>query len=156
MTLACLELAKILIVDDEAANLRLLERILHEEGFYSLTTLSHPAAVLETVIALQPDLILLDLHMPDLDGFQVLERLQAVLDPVVPVPIIMLTADSSPHMRWRALGLGADQALRYPGSRLSHSQPARNPLAPTVYVPAQHPAGGAGSGSHPASGGRPD
>jgi putative two-component system response regulator len=114
MTLACFELAKILIIDDEEANVRLLERILHQEGFYNLTLLTHPAAVLQTVVAMQPDLILIDLHMPDLDGFQVLESLRSVIDPALPIPIIMLTADTTPHVRWRALGLGAKDFLIKP------------------------------------------
>ena len=64
---------KILIVDDAEANLKLLEDLLTREGFHQIISTSDSTRALDLFIAFQPDLILLDLMMPELDGYAVLE-----------------------------------------------------------------------------------
>lgn len=106
--------ATILIVDDEPANVRLLERILQREGFRSIESTTDPRRCLAMYSALRPDILLLDLHMPGVDGFDVMERLQNRIPKGDFVPIVVLTADITPESRKRALVAGARDFLTKP------------------------------------------
>jgi putative two-component system response regulator len=98
--------ARILIVDDELSNVRLLARMLRAASYAHVFTASQPHEAL-TVFALHPpDIILLDLHMPDLDGIALMERVHQLVEPGEFLPILMLTGDLSPAVRQRALGAG--------------------------------------------------
>lgn len=108
--LAC----RILVVDDEDANLRLLEDLLAREGFHQVVATTEPTRVADLVRAFAPDLVLLDLKMPGMDGYAVLEMLARTLDAREFVPVIVLTADPSRSARHRALGLGAHDYLTKP------------------------------------------
>src|SRR5258708_4925581 len=106
--------ARILIVDDQEANLRLLERILLPAGYANLKTVQDPRAVLDLYAKFQPDLILLDLHMPHLDGIEVMKQLQPVIPKGAYLPILVLTADALPETRQKALAGGAKDFLSKP------------------------------------------
>jgi putative two-component system response regulator len=106
--------ARILIVDDEPANVRLLERILQREGFRNIDATNDPRHFLALYASQEPDIVLLDLHMPGLDGFAVLEQLKGRIDPGNFVPIVVLTADVTPEARQRALRSGAKDFLTKP------------------------------------------
>lgn len=106
--------SRILIVDDETANVRLLEDLLAQEGFAQVVATVDPLRCLDLVRAFAPDLILLDLKMPALDGYAVLEQLGRTLEPEEFLPVIVLTADPSRSARHRALGLGAKDFLTKP------------------------------------------
>jgi putative two-component system response regulator len=106
--------SKILIVDDEPANVRLLERILQREGFSSIETTNDPRHFLALYAAQQPDIVLLDLHMPVLDGFGIMEQLRGRIADDDFVPILVLTADITPQARQRALMVGAKDFLTKP------------------------------------------
>src|SRR5690349_8571635 len=68
--------ARILIVDDEPANVSVLTRMLESRGYEQVTSMLDPRQLLLSFLDLKPDLLLLDLHMPHLDGFAVLELLR--------------------------------------------------------------------------------
>jgi putative two-component system response regulator len=104
---------KILIVDDEPANVALLEDILGEQGYTHLKSTTDSRRVLELCHEFDPDLILLDLFMPHLDGFAVLESLRADRSEVY-LPIIVLTADVNEDTKRRALHCGATDFLNKP------------------------------------------
>ena len=106
--------SKILIVDDEPANVRLLERILQREGFSAIESTNDPRKFLALYTAQQPDILLLDLHMPGLDGFAVMEQLKGRIPPSDFVPILVLTADITPEARKKALSAGAKDFLTKP------------------------------------------
>ncbi len=97
---------RILIVDDEPSNLKLLDRMLRGQGYQHLILIGDSREVLGAYQAERPDLILLDINMPHLDGYQVMQQLQALNDPLLP-PIIILTAQSSKDYLLRSLALGA-------------------------------------------------
>ena len=104
---------RILIVDDEPANVALLEDMLGEQGYTQLKSTTDSRRVLELCDEFDPDLILLDLFMPHLDGFAVLESLSAERSEVY-LPIIVLTADVNEETKRRALDYGATDFLNKP------------------------------------------
>jgi putative two-component system response regulator len=99
--------ARILVVDDQPANVRLLERLLGMWGYGNVVATTNSSEVVRLCREAEPDLVLLDLHMPDPDGFRVLELLAHLMTGHNPLPVIVLTADISPDARRRALLLGA-------------------------------------------------
>jgi cyclic di-GMP phosphodiesterase len=108
-----LKAARILIVDDEPANVALLERLLTQSGYVNLVTTTDSSQVLELCARMPPDLVLLDLHMPSPDGFEVLEQ----LDPWISgrwLPVLVLTADATRDTKQRALANGAKDFLVKP------------------------------------------
>jgi len=106
--------AKILIVDDEPANVRLLERILQRDGFTNIDSTNDPRRFLALYTSKHPDLLLLDLHMPGMDGFAVMEQLKGRIGQNDFVPIVVLTADITPQAKERALTAGAHDFLTKP------------------------------------------
>lgn len=106
--------SRILIVDDEEANLRVLRRLLEREGYRNLVTESDPRRAEELFRETAPDLVLLDLHMPHLDGFQVMEQLRPLIPGRTFVPILVLTGDPLPEVRERALSMGAKDFVTKP------------------------------------------
>ena len=106
--------AKILIVDDAEANLKLLEDLLTREGFHQIISTSDSTRALDLFIAFQPDLILLDLMMPELDGYAVLEILSRHIPKDEYLPVLVLTADATIVAKRKALALGAKDFLTKP------------------------------------------
>ncbi|MBI5500342.1 MAG: response regulator [Deltaproteobacteria bacterium] len=105
--------ARLLVVDDEEAVVRMVERVLHHAGYVNVRGLTESARALSVFEEFRPDLVLLDLRMPGVDGYSVLEQLRArMLE--VPSPIIVLTSDLSAAARQRALFLGALDFLTKP------------------------------------------
>ncbi len=106
--------AKILIVDDAEANLKLLEDLLTREGFHQIISTTDSTRALDLFIAFQPDLILLDLMMPELDGYAVLEILSRHIPKDEYLPVLVLTADATIVAKRKALALGAKDFLTKP------------------------------------------
>jgi signal transduction histidine kinase/DNA-binding response OmpR family regulator len=104
----------ILMVDDEEANLDLLEGFLESEGYSALVRTTDPRKVLALMDAHRPDLVLLDLHMPFKDGHAVLAELQDHVPADDYVPVLVLTADVTTQARERALSGGARDFLTKP------------------------------------------
>lgn len=103
--------AKILIVDDQAANISLLEQLLHDDGYTQVSSTQNPQDVCALHRKNAYDLILLDLQMPVMDGFQVMEGLKtSAVDPYLPV--LVLTAQ--PGHKLRALQAGAKDFISKP------------------------------------------
>ncbi|HSI27794.1 MAG: response regulator [Methylophilus sp.] len=114
MNIEQLRASKILIIDDAEANLRLLEELLTKEGFEQVISTTDSTKTMDLVNAFQPDLILLDLMMPVLDGFAVLDQLSHHLGPNEYLPVLVLTADATIATRRKALALGAKDFLTKP------------------------------------------
>src|SRR5712691_10972301 len=105
---------KIFVVDDDPANVRLLIRMLGRGGYKNLTTTTDPRQFASLLAKIDPDLVLLDLHMPDLDGYQILGLLRDLVPRETFLPVIVLTADSTQQAKHRALGSGANDFLSKP------------------------------------------
>ena len=108
--------ARILIVDDEPANVLLLESFLADAQTQT-RGINDSREVEHAFMEFQPDLVLLDLHMPAPDGQEVLRRLRSARQSLGFLPVIVLTADSSHVARNSALLLGADDFLTKPLDR---------------------------------------
>lgn len=106
--------ACLLLVDDEQTNLTLLRLILGRAGYTRVHTLSDARDVLPLAKALNPDLVVLDLRMPTMSGFTVLEGLVEQTAPDEFLPILVVTGDASQTARQRALKLGAKDFLTKP------------------------------------------
>lgn len=109
-----LDQARILIVDDEEANVRLLERVLLRAGYLNIESTTDPRRVQALLTEFEPDLVLLDLLMPHVDGFAVMELVQLVTPRTSYLPILVLTADISAETKRRALAGGAKDFLTKP------------------------------------------
>lgn len=106
--------ARILIVDDEQSNVLLITKVLERAGYTNVRGITEPAGVLVTYGEFKPDLILLDLHMPDVDGFEVLRQLSADLRHGARTPVMVITGDEALELKRRALVAGAKDFLTKP------------------------------------------
>jgi putative two-component system response regulator len=106
--------SKLLIVDDQEANVGLLLSILREQGFLGLQSLTDARLVLPLFLDFQPDLVLLDLRMPHIDGLSLLKQLRSRIPDNVYLPFVIITADLSQRTRQAALTLGAKDFLTKP------------------------------------------
>ena len=117
--------ASILIVDDQEINISLLTQVLGEDGYTAVTSTTDPREVSSLHRSHDYDLILLDLHMPDMDGFAVIDGLKAgAADGYLPV--IVVTAQ--PAHKQRALGIGARDFVSKPFDLLEVKTRIRNML----------------------------
>lgn len=101
----------ILVVDDIADNLLLLGFILETEG-YQVKLADSGSAAIAHIQASPPDLVLLDVMMPDMDGFEVAQRLREI-EPLSSLPLVLATADRKVDLE-RALSVGANDVLHKP------------------------------------------
>ena len=118
---------KILVVDDDRMTVTLLEQLLQRYGYSRVMGIANSREALATCAAFDPDLILLDLIMPEMDGFAILEALR----PDAPesfLPIVVLTADVSEEAKARALRAGATDFLVKPVSQTEALLRIRNLL----------------------------
>jgi putative two-component system response regulator len=113
MTLSSFREARILIIDDQEADTEALRRILRSAGFVSVNSTTVPMNGVTLAQTWEPDLILLDLHMPGVDGFGVLDAIRPQLARDY-LPVLMLTDDSSADTKHRALAGGARDFLTKP------------------------------------------
>jgi putative two-component system response regulator len=119
--------ADILLVDDETVNLKLLQRSLEALGYARLTSLSDPRAVLPHYEKHRPDLVVLDLNMPGMSGFEIMSKLRALEKDDMP-PVLILTAQHAQEDRVRALRNGAQDYITKPFSIEELSARVRNLL----------------------------
>ncbi|GAA0694861.1 hypothetical protein GCM10009104_22990 [Marinobacterium maritimum] len=120
--------ADILIVDDNPYNVELLETLLDEEGYLCCESFTDPYSAEARVLQQVPDLILLDVRMPGMSGFQLMERLQQVLSKPQMPAIIFLTAQVDEQTRYQALQLGAQDFITKPFDHVEVLQRLHNTL----------------------------
>jgi putative two-component system response regulator len=123
-----LKRASILIVDDDAATVRLLERLLLREGYSRIHTTRRPTEALELFRRTDVDLVLLDLHMPDMDGYQVMEEIQRCTGEGEYLPVLVLTGNPMAEARQRSFAAGARDFLTKPIDRDEATLRIRNLL----------------------------
>jgi len=118
---------KILIIDDDAMTVSVLERLLQRHGYSRVMGITDSRTAVETCGSFDPDLILLDLIIPDVDGFAVLEALRSETSERF-LPVVVLTADVSEEAKARALEVGATDFLVKPVSQTEALLRIRNLL----------------------------
>lgn len=106
--------AKILIVDDDGSNVALLKDTLSFNGYTQVIGTTDPRGVLTLLVEYEPDLVILDLNMPYIDGFELLNMIQRLVDDTDFLPILIVTAEHSFDARRQALTNGAADFLTKP------------------------------------------
>lgn len=119
--------ARIFIIDDEEANLKLLNIMLENEGYKKLVLISDSREVINEYRIQRPDLILLDINMPHLDGYEIMQALRNLKDPLMP-PVIVLTAQHGKDYLLRSLNAGARDFISKPFDRNELIMRVRNLL----------------------------
>jgi PleD family two-component response regulator len=118
---------KILVVDDDRMSVNLLEQLLQRHGYTRVLSVTDSRSAVETCLAFDPDLLLLDLIMPEVDGFAILEALRADAAEDF-LPIVVLTGDTAEESKERALEAGATDFLVKPVSQTEALLRIRNLL----------------------------
>jgi DNA-binding response OmpR family regulator len=107
--------ARILIVDDDPTAALLMTRILERDGFWRVVSIGEGWRALALLLQHPPDVMILDVHMPDLDGVQVLREMQQVERRANHVTgVLAVSGDHSPTTQERVLGAGADDFVMRP------------------------------------------
>jgi signal transduction histidine kinase len=128
MNEATLKEAHILMVDDEVASTCLMTNFLHRLGYSRLESINDSTRTFEMIETFMPDLILLDLSMPNLNGFQVLEGLRTNRQSEDQIPVLVLTGNPTAENKRRALIAGATDLLVKPFDPSEVSMRIRNLL----------------------------
>ena len=124
----------ILIIDDSPDSVALLEKILRSEGYETIHFTNDPGQAITQFEQLQPDLVLLDLIMPEIDGFEVLDRLKTAFPLLTYLPVIVLTGEMSAEARQRALSLGAKDFITKPFERVELTLRIHNILLTNILM----------------------
>ncbi len=106
--------ARVLVVDDQQINVALLERMLRSAGLEQVVCETDPRDAIRRFGEFEPDLVLLDLHMPHLDGFEVMAAMHDTLSNDTFLPMVILTGDVKNEVRDQALSAGATDFLTMP------------------------------------------
>jgi putative two-component system response regulator len=114
MNAEAIRAARVLVVDDEEMNVRALTRLLDRGQYRNVRATTDPTKVIDLFREFDPDLLLLDLRMPELDGFEVMDLLRREIPEDTYFPILVLTGDLSPEVRERALSVGARDFVTKP------------------------------------------
>jgi diguanylate cyclase (GGDEF)-like protein len=124
--------ATIMMVDDEPTTLEVLQVFLEEAGYRNFVPTTDSASVLERVRHETPDVLLLDLMMPDVDGLEILTRIRQDSQ-LAHLPVIILTSSTAPETKLAALELGATDFLGKPVDASELALRLRNTLAAKAY-----------------------
>ncbi|WP_309120563.1 HD domain-containing phosphohydrolase [Paenibacillus sp.] len=109
--------ANLFIIDDQEHNVSLLERILGRAGFRNFHSSMDPLRIPAMMDAVEPDLVLLDMHMPGMDGLQAMKLIRDRVGPDTYLPIMMLTADVTSEVKQQGLLAGVNDFLTKPFDR---------------------------------------
>jgi putative two-component system response regulator len=124
--------SRILIVDDEPLNVDVVRGYLEMDGYGNIRSTDHAVEALPLMGEFRPDLVLLDIHMPELDGLEILTAIRADRD-LSAVPVVILTASSTSEMKLEALERGATDFLFKPVHRGELMARIRNVLTVKAY-----------------------
>jgi phosphoserine phosphatase RsbU/P len=118
----------ILVVDDDEPTLLMVRGMLEQGGYSNVESTTDPSRVPDMFAKTHPRLVLLDLHMPQMGGLELMAQLEAMTDVRHNVPFLVLTADESEETKRRALSLGARDFLTKPPDRIELLLRVRNLL----------------------------
>jgi diguanylate cyclase (GGDEF)-like protein len=130
--LEALKGSTIMLVDDEPTTIETLKIFLESEGYSNFITISDPRAVLHRLETEETDVVVLDLHMPHVGGFEILEAIRTH-PKLSRTPVLMLTSANDPATKLEALELGATDFLGKPVDPSELALRLRNTLAAKAY-----------------------
>lgn len=122
----------VMVIDDEPINIKLVRKVLQDVGFMRFSDVTDPQQALSKIRSESPDIILLDIMMPEVSGLEILEAVRATAQ-FKHVPIMILTASADRETRLEALELGATDFLTKPVDRLELIPRVRNALTMKAY-----------------------
>ncbi len=124
--------ATIMMVDDEATTMDVMEAFLEDAGYQHFVLLTHSSQAIAKLEEVRPDILLLDLNMPEIPGFDILKQIRA--HPILAhLPVIILTSSSDATTKLKALDLGATDFLSKPVDPSELVLRVRNTLAAKAY-----------------------
>jgi len=124
--------ATIMMVDDESLNLEIIQLHLEEAGYSRFILLDQSVEAMDTIMQEEPDILLLDLMMPEVTGFEILQYMRSN-EKLKYLPVIILTSSSDPEDKLRALELGATDFLSKPVDPSELLLRVRNTLTVKAY-----------------------
>ena len=127
-----LKTSTIMLVDDEPVMLEIVQALLEEEGYQRFVSIEDSTRAIDKLIRTNPDILLLDLDMPGVNGFEVLTELRS-LENYEHLPVIILTASEDPDSKLKALELGATDFLSKPVDPSELALRVRNTLAAKAF-----------------------
>lgn len=130
--IAALHASRVMMVDDDPVLVDVIQSTLEEVGYANFTSTTAPGGALRMMKEIRPDVLLLDVVMPDIDGLTLLEMIAADTE-LKRTPVIVLTASSEPGVKLRALELGAADFLAKPVDPSELVLRVRNTLAAKAY-----------------------
>lgn len=130
--IAALHASCVMMVDDDPVLVEVIQSTLEEVGYTNFTSTTEPGSALQSMKTVRPDVLLLDVVMPQIDGLTLLEMIAADTD-LKRTPVIVLTASSDPSVKLRALELGAADFLAKPVDPSELVLRVRNTLAAKAY-----------------------
>ena len=128
-----LRTAKVMMVDDEPITLDVLQGFLEEAGYRNFVLTSEPDKAMALIASERPDVVMLDLMMPGVSGFDIMQAMRAEAD-FAHIPIIMLTSSTDAETKLKALELGATDFLAKPVDSSELILRLRNTLAAKAYL----------------------
>ena len=128
-----LKQTRILIVDDEPFNVLVVKKFLHNSGYTNTLTLTDATKALELIRNEMPDIVLLDVMMPEVSGLDILRTMKATGGDVAQIPVVILTASPESHIKTQALELGATDFLSKPVESNELVLRVRNVLAAKLH-----------------------
>ena len=123
-----LKSSRILMLDDNVANTCLVTNVLHRLGYTTVESINDPRHVFDRIDSFAPDLLLLDLSMPEVSGFDVLRFLRKAAGAAAQLPVIVITGDATAANKRRALASGATDLLAKPFDPSEANMRIRNVL----------------------------
>ena len=124
--------ARILIVDDESLNIDVVQGYLELDGYDNVQSTEHAIEALPLIGTFLPDLVLLDIHMPDISGLEILKAIRADAK-ISTIPVVILTASSTSETKLEALECGATDLLAKPVHQAELMARIRNVLTVKAY-----------------------
>ena len=123
---------RIMIVDDEIANVLVAKKYLERAGYRSFETTTDSSTALNLIFSTKPDVLLLDINMPEIDGIQILKEIRS-RNEFRRLPVLILTANNEAAVKLACLELGATDFLVKPVDPMELAPRVRNALQTKVY-----------------------
>lgn len=114
MILSRIKKARILIIDDQESNVEVLLNFFEMVNYQNVKSITDSREAIEVIQSFKPDIILLDLNMPFVSGFDIIEKLKEVVEPDEYLPVLILTADITIEAKRKALNMGAGDFITKP------------------------------------------